>query len=222
MNAKITLPSGLTQDVPAVSAAPRGKTIGQVVASNVRRWRDTRQLDQQDLADRLCDLGWQTDQPTVARIERGKRKVSVDDLAVLAVALNVPPPLLLLPVHDAESVALTPKGTSPVYAWDVFEWMVGNEPLPGRDSVEWRTGAEPLWLYDKVRIALRYIKRDDESQREKHGSLRLLVDAVARLEEGGLSATGLVTEELRREIDERGITPTKWPERAEPPMEETS
>jgi transcriptional regulator with XRE-family HTH domain len=142
-----------------------------VVASNVKLWRRRRGLDQQGLADRLSELGWTVDRTAVTRIETNDRKVTVDDLALLAVALNVPVPLLMLPVHveTFADVALTPKGpTAAVYPWLMWEWMLGNEALPGPDwigqtgDVEWRTGASPLWLYERVRHAqfeLRRIER---------------------------------------------------------------
>jgi hypothetical protein len=61
--------------------------VSGIVAENVRRWRVTRGLDQQGLADRLAELGWDVDRTATTRIGRGDRKVKVDDLGLLAAAL---------------------------------------------------------------------------------------------------------------------------------------
>src|SRR5690606_33525703 len=100
--------------------------LSEAVAENVRRWRLARGLDQQGLADRLAELGWGADRTTVTRIEKGTRKVTVDELGVLALAVNIPLPLLLLPVHDGTPVTLTPDGPmEPVNPWLLWDWMRG-------------------------------------------------------------------------------------------------
>jgi hypothetical protein len=86
---------------------------------------------------------------------------------VLAVALNVPLPLLLLPVHEETfaDVSLTPGGrTAAVYPWLVWEWMLGNQPLPGRLSRfedEWHSGAVALALYERVKEAQTELQREE-------------------------------------------------------------
>ncbi len=191
--------------------------LGEVVAGNVRRWRAGRGLDQQALADRLGKLGWTVDRTTVVRIEKGTRKVTVDDLGLLAVALNVPLPLLILPAHEARPVALTSAGkTSALHPWMLWEWMLGNEPLPGRiesSGDEWRSGAEPLWVYERVRVAQLQLRRLDLERVETSGSdyvtaLQELVDAVSDMNTVGLPADDLVADGYRQHIEALDLAPS--------------
>jgi transcriptional regulator with XRE-family HTH domain len=200
-----------------------------VVAENVKRWREKRNLDQQGLADRLAELGWSVDRTAITRIERGDRKVAVDDLGLLAVALNVPIPMLLLPVHTGVDVAATPKGeTSAVNCWYMFESMLGNVSLPGRHAGvsvakgalrlhpspfgdEWRTGAEPLWLYERVRRAQRETSGSyplGEEPAAWLNALRDLVDAVADMETAGYPADDLIDPARRRAVAHHKIEPS--------------
>jgi hypothetical protein len=76
----------------------------------------------------------------LSKVENATRRVTVDELVDLAVALNVSPNRLLLPgdiepaevaAHletDQEPLALTPSLTvEPTAAW---AWAAGDEPLP--------------------------------------------------------------------------------------------
>lgn len=195
--------------------------LGDIVAANVRRWRLKRGLDQQALADRLAEVGWRVDRTTVVRIEKPssdpkRRRITVDDLGRLAVALNVPLPLLLLPVHDGNDVQLTPTGrTASVNRWYLWEWMRGEQPLPGRSTDEWRTGVAPLWAYERVRAAQLHLQAiqvrrgralDDEDYRL---ALQQLVDAVDAMESLGLpTEADLVAPEWREDIKQAGLKPT--------------
>lgn len=187
--------------------------LSQVVAANVRRWRMGRGLDQPGLAQRLADLGWSVDRTTLNRIENGKRKVTVDDLGALAAALNVPLPLLLLPVYDDAAVQLTPEGTPPINAWMLWEWMRGMDSLPGRHSDgEWNLSAAVFWRYEAVRDAQLDLHRAwPRREHDPDGyvdALQKLVDALDEMEQSGLPVTGLMAEEYAADVERLGITPT--------------
>lgn len=66
----------------------------------------------------------------VSKTEEADRRIDVDDLVALAVALDTTPNRLLLPgdADDAEPVELTPEVR--VSALDAWKWAVGDEPLP--------------------------------------------------------------------------------------------
>jgi transcriptional regulator with XRE-family HTH domain len=200
-------------------SAKSAQALGAVVADNVRRWRVERGLDQGGLSERLAALGWEVARPIVNRIERKKRNVTVDDLGLLAVALNVPLPLLLLPVHEGGNVSLTPqKRTSVVDVWMLWEWMLGNSPLPGRLAMfgdEWRSGAAPLWLYERVQIARRALQRDDDEPGapERRPLLQQLVDTTADMEAAGMPTHALIAGEWAREIESLGVKPSTRPGR---------
>src|SRR4051794_30050320 len=52
--------------------AQTGVELSAAVAVNVRQWRLKRGLDQQGLADRLAELGWNADRTTVNKVEQMK------------------------------------------------------------------------------------------------------------------------------------------------------
>lgn len=100
----------------------------EVLAARLPVLRDTNGWSQQDLADRLAELGYPLGRVAVAKIEGGSRGVSLDDAVAIAAAFDVPLPLLVLPVHTAKGAALVAPRLE-VKAWDAFDWMVGQTPL---------------------------------------------------------------------------------------------
>lgn len=65
------------------------------LGENVRRARERLEMTQKDLADALSGLGWDIDATAVTRIEKGTRAVRVNQLYVLAQALETRPAALL-------------------------------------------------------------------------------------------------------------------------------
>ncbi|WP_024801179.1 helix-turn-helix domain-containing protein [Nocardia sp. BMG51109] len=59
--------------------------------AQVRGWRRARGWSQDDLADKLNDLGFEMHQTTVAKIERGIRPLRVAEAVALAQIFGVPP-----------------------------------------------------------------------------------------------------------------------------------
>lgn len=96
-------------------------TVDQVIGDQVRTLR--REISQQELADRL---GWT--QSTVARIESGKRAVSVSDLLALSWALDVAPVYLLAGSFQDDDVPVVK--TLRVPPEHMLSWIRGVEPLP--------------------------------------------------------------------------------------------
>lgn len=69
---------------------------GERVAENVRALRNERRLTLDDVAGRLADLGHPILKSGLSKIESGDRKVSVDDLVAISIALETNPNRLLL------------------------------------------------------------------------------------------------------------------------------
>lgn len=96
-----------------------------------------------DLARRLDELGWPILQTGLARIEAGRRRVDVDDLMALAVALDVSPNRLLLPAEVTVSRDDVQYGLYVVSAEtradtaDMWRWATGEHPLVLRDA-DWK------------------------------------------------------------------------------------
>jgi len=109
---------------------------GAAVRTNVAALRRYRNLDQPTLAERTAKLGRPLSVSTISRIEQGDRRVDVDDLMVLAAALNVDPATLLLPSTLAGEIEITPAVQVP--ARQAWEWVRGLRPppLPGDQTAE--------------------------------------------------------------------------------------
>lgn len=103
------------------------------VAQNVRDLRKERGLHLADLSERLDKLGHPLALNVLSKLENGDRRVDVDDLVALAIALDVTPNRLLLTADgDREGVALTPSGVGgaarTVWRWASGEWHLAVEP----------------------------------------------------------------------------------------------
>ncbi|MEV3847932.1 helix-turn-helix domain-containing protein [Streptomyces microflavus] len=123
----------------ASNAVPSGPTA-QRVAENVAKIRKARQLDQKELSARLSDVGRPMLPTVVSKIERKDRRIDVDDLVALALALNVSPTRLLLgsSYDEHEAVLLTERvrATSRT-SW---RWAEGAEAIAipvDRDKDRW-------------------------------------------------------------------------------------
>lgn len=195
--------------------------IGEAFRQGLREYREYRGLRQQDLVDLLDgEHSVKMDRATLARIESGDRKVTVEEAFLLAVVLDVPLPLLLLPVDRDADVALTP--TTVVAPWRVWEWMHGQEPLPGSDLRRWHPVVQPAWLYSDVRDAQKAAQeaRQDVRVGAKAGAgeaelrdarrgyaqaLRLLDGALRKMERAGLPTSRLLAEDFRADMVEFGV-----------------
>ncbi|GAA4518354.1 hypothetical protein GCM10023191_092320 [Actinoallomurus oryzae] len=104
--------------------------VGQRVAKNVTEVRDMRRMDQKDVAKKAEEYGRPLATSAVSKIEQRDRRVDVDDLVTLALALDVAPNRLLLP-GDAGTdhrVELTPNVSAPT-ADAAWRWACGEYQL---------------------------------------------------------------------------------------------
>src|SRR5687767_10614537 len=101
-----------------------GKTIraSDAVAALVKQLRLRRDMRVKDLADRCRDLGAeQLTANVLTNIEVRRRGVSVDELLVLALALDVAPAYLLTPGDASTTIAVTASEAHPADA--VEQWI---------------------------------------------------------------------------------------------------
>lgn len=156
----------------------RAPLASSVLARRVKEVRGRR--SQEWLAQTVTALGHPMHQTAIAKIEAGDRKVTVDEMLLLAVALEIPPSLLLVPVESDDDMAVTP--TMNVYPWRVWEWLRGEEPLPGRDTPTWYDNATPAHLYADVKEAQKSANtaRTDVKAAEYEGDEIAVRDAKRR------------------------------------------
>jgi transcriptional regulator with XRE-family HTH domain len=89
-------------------------TPTQAFARSVKKGRQLLDWNQQQLAERLTELGLPTRQSTVARIETGKRGVSLDDAVALSIALDIALPNMIAgAAADGCELTLAPKEVWP-------------------------------------------------------------------------------------------------------------
>jgi len=107
-----------------IELGPTGKTV----ATNVRRLRAGREYKW--LSEQLRALGRDITPLAVRRIEDSERRVDADDLVALAVALEVSPVTLLMPVHEDDKTLVTLTGVEqPVTARAAWHWLNGQDPI---------------------------------------------------------------------------------------------
>lgn len=109
-------------------------TIGDLVSANVRRTRERRGLSVRQLSARLDELGYKLLPSGVTNVEARdpakRRRVDVEDLVALALALKTTPAALLAGVEDyGQPVALTPERS--VKPLVLEQWVAGaGYPAP--------------------------------------------------------------------------------------------
>lgn len=120
---------------PSKKASPRRRraevaTPEDAIARGIRDARRRRGWTQQDLADRLAEVGYPLDRSTLAKLEATKkaRGISVNDAIAIAAALGIAPVHLFTGLGEDE-IAIGEKLTAE--AWRVRSWMRGRAgPLP--------------------------------------------------------------------------------------------
>lgn len=106
----------------AVASGP----IGERIRHRVAALREDRRLTLAQLSERLGELGRPILPSGLSKIENGERRVDVDDLVALALALDTTPNALLLP---AEADAGTPAPLTPAFTRDAdkaWRWACGD------------------------------------------------------------------------------------------------
>lgn len=117
---------------PAANEVVPGPAARRVV-ENVVGLRKARGYTRERLSERLAAVGRPIRTTGLARLEAGRRRVDVDDLVALALALGVSPLRLLLPARDDDAavemyVELTDEIAIP---WDrAWRWAAGEAPIP--------------------------------------------------------------------------------------------
>lgn len=153
----------------------RGATA-EAVSANVRRLRVDLNLGLRGLSNRLKEVGRPLTHSAVDQIEKGTRRVDVDDLVALAVALEVSPPALLMPNVDSvgpkDRVEMT--GTDPsgppvlIPALAVWEWITGQQPIVrSMDLLSFGSRAWPKWVRERVERQIREEQQQSIEEFEK-------------------------------------------------------
>jgi transcriptional regulator with XRE-family HTH domain len=174
------------------------------LAESLRRIRRAGRVTTAELSRRLAALGQPIPDTSITKTEQGTRRVDVDDLPALALALGVTPNTLLLPeigyLGGTEVHHLTPavSGT----AEQLWQWAQGERPLhmhiPGADG----------WLGDSRYPALEFSMRNRPYLTAVHAPSPggragspdpVLLDLAAKVT--GALAEGATGTEVRRVVE---------------------
>lgn len=118
--------------------------------ANIKRVRDDRGMSQNELSETLRELGRPIPPLGIHRIENGDRRVDVDDLVAIAVALEVSPTTFLLPNSQDSEDSVTATGLSHTYpAKALWDWMridhFVERSANGIDQLKFIQRAAPGW-----------------------------------------------------------------------------
>jgi transcriptional regulator with XRE-family HTH domain len=162
------------------------KRPSEVTAEQLRVLREQRPWTQQDLADRIRELGGVMDRAAIAKTETGRRGVSLDDALLFAAALNVSPSNLFVPRTGNDLLAVAPRREVPPSA--ARHWVRGEWPLAGDDErAFYAQGSDEDWiglfntgLFDVVRKVQALVDAAETNDRDE--MRELVKDLNAALE----------------------------------------
>jgi transcriptional regulator with XRE-family HTH domain len=174
------------------------KSLVKVVGERVRAIRAKQRINQTDLIGALRDVGFDFEQPTISRIERGERELSVSELFGFAAALGVSPVALVAP--DAPSVIEA--GGREVDDCGLRDWMRGFVP--------------PSWIRERGAVLAYYeaLPEDERAAFHVPGVERLVrwtTDRLLRaLGDGDTELAHRLLDDIKRFADTiRDETPTE-------------
>jgi transcriptional regulator with XRE-family HTH domain len=184
--------------------------IDAAIASQVRRYRLAKGWSIRRLAEECERLGAPgLTEASLGNIERGQkegakrtqRRLLVEELAVLAKALEVPPILLVFPVGRESEVEVLPG--VPLNTWAAVKWWMGEESLPftradlATNGDAWFVAAAPVAYYRSLdhlinEWALHQGAEDTEQSKQRRHELEdRLRDLRQNMRRAGLDPGGL-------------------------------
>ncbi|GAA1110029.1 hypothetical protein GCM10009582_04530 [Arthrobacter flavus] len=126
---------------------------GQTVAANITRVRELRALNYTELSRKLTESGRAISPLAIRHIEEGTRRVDVDDLIVLASALDVPPIILLSPNVDLPDAKVEATGLGTLTATRLWDWLRAEKKLTEEETFkDWLDAqrAAPQWRLNQI------------------------------------------------------------------------
>jgi transcriptional regulator with XRE-family HTH domain len=108
--------------------------VGEALRGNIKRIRETQRLTYVALSERLAELGRPIPVLGLRRIERGERRVDVDDLVALAVVLATSPVDLMVPGDAPDDAPYGVTSEVSTTAAVAREWISGTDFLTTPES----------------------------------------------------------------------------------------
>jgi transcriptional regulator with XRE-family HTH domain len=129
----------------------------EVVGRQVEAARKGLRISQTELARKLKDLGVPMRQVTIARLESGDRRISVDEVFAIATALSVNPLFLLSGDYTNEDMPVTPDREVPPNVMRL--WFGGSRALPGTDERTYRDFVPEEERFARLRRGVQHMQQ---------------------------------------------------------------
>ena len=133
---------------PSTRTTTKPPRVGATFAQRLREARTARGWTQQELVDRLGELGEPMDRTTLAKIEKGKREVRLDELVAIAAALDVAIVHLLFPIGGDKTMQPVDETGAPLRGREKRGPLVALAPRLTVTQVKarrWARGELPLY-----------------------------------------------------------------------------
>jgi len=98
------------------------------------------------LSKKLGEVGRPLGHSAIDQIEKGTRRVDVDDLVALALALDASPIALLTPPTDSSDAEISVTGfENPVLVGSFLQWLRGYHSITGLPTMDFMRNALQVW-----------------------------------------------------------------------------
>jgi transcriptional regulator with XRE-family HTH domain len=187
------------------------ETPTKTVAARVRQYRTDRGWSARVLAEKCQQAGLKWERDVVANLESGRRNmVTLDELLILALVLNVPPVLLVTPLGGKDEQQVAPDVQAK--PWDVYRWFVGEIADPRGDGFaapeamsNWSKAQEPIRLYQKLFKTIDDLRRTPNDDAASGYAAALVAIQAANEVLNEMARAGVlapnVKEEFRTQLD---------------------
>jgi len=130
-------------------------------ADNIKRWMRVKRISQQDLADRLTKIDREPGSDpesrrvwhrrSINRILNGQRRIDLNDLYSIAIALDVTAATILYPepAEGTDSELFQIGGMPPIGDWEMTALLATPADMMSRPRIgveEWDTDAPLVWV----------------------------------------------------------------------------
>ncbi|UNN00738.1 helix-turn-helix domain-containing protein [Rhodococcus opacus] len=120
---------------------------GRATAGNIKRLREEQKITYAELSRMLADIGRPIPTLGLSRIEANERRIDIDDLIALSVALEVSPNTLLMPYETDDEAEVEVTGAAhPIPAKDAYYFLEGVKSLGPGNNLEFAVRSLPDFM----------------------------------------------------------------------------
>lgn len=165
-------------------------------------------MSAQQLSERCAELGYPIPRSTITNLEIGRKEsISIQEVAILAKALGIPPLALLFPIGHDQTFEVLPDTVIPT--WLAAQWFSGEAPFSTPlDGGGWGAGpgAMPAWKNGSPQIFRKLYRGYDDwidARRVLREAREARADAVSEKDREKAAAAVAYQEAVVRGIEEK-------------------